>query len=375
MAGTISKRTNNTWMVRIFLGRDANGRTKHFNKTIHGTKKDAQRFLTAKLREKDLGHFIDPAAESLDSYFKVWLQDIAKPRVREATLVSYEWIVNKYIVPQLGSYRLCDLRPDQIQRFYGELSRRGLSARTVRYAHSILSSALGHAELQGMIATNPCTRCSLPKKHKTEMKYLSPQEVKQFLEAAKDSRMYALFLLAVETGMRPGEYLALQWSDVDLGTGFLTVRRTVKTRKGGGYYFATPKTSKGNRPLYISSNLTAALKAQRRRQLEAKIQSGAIYRDNDLIFANELGDPLLIENVRRRYFEPLLSDAGLPKIRLYDLRHTSATLLLASGEHPKVVAERLGHASTNLTLDTYSHVLPSMQLGATNRIQKLIFGT
>lgn len=111
------------------------------------------------------------------------------------------------------------------------------------------------------------------------------------------------------------------------------------------------------------------------RQLEAKLGLGPSYRDSDLIFANEIGRPLLVENVRRRYFDPILKAAGLPLIRLYDLRHTSATLFLASGEHPKVVAERLGHASTNLTLDTYPHVLPNMQQGATNKIQKLIFGT
>ncbi len=161
----------------------------------------------------------------------------------------------------------------------------------------------------------------------------------------------------------------------DFAVGFLTVRRTVKTRKGGGYYFSTPKTGKGNRPLYLSSNSVAALRVHRRRQLEVKIRLGPNYRDNDLIFANDLGDPLLIQNVRRRHFNPLLKAAGLPKIRLYDLRHTSATLLLASGEHPKVVAERLGHSSTNLTLDTYSHVLPGMRKAATAKIEGLMFGS
>ncbi len=375
MAGTISKRSTNTWIVRIFLGRDVNGRTRHFNKTIHGTKKDAQRYLTAKLREKDLGHFVDPASETLAGYMLTWLRDIAKVRVREATFVSYESIASRYVIPNLGSFRLCDLRPDHIQGFYGKLTARGLSARTVRYAHSVLSSALTHAERQGMIGANPCKRCSLPRKQATEMKYLGPEEVKRFLEVAATSDMYPLFLLAIETGMRPGEYLALQWSDLDFATGFLTVRRTVKIRVGGGYYFSTPKTSKGSRPLFVSQNVLQALKLHRRRQLEARIQLGPAYRENDLIFANALGDPLLIGNLRRRHFEPLLKEAGIGKIRLYDLRHTSATLLLASGEHPKVVAERLGHASTNLTLDTYSHVIPSMQMAATERIQKLMFGT
>ena len=375
MAGTITKKSENTWLVRIFLGRDPNGKTKHFNKTIHGSKKDAQKFLTAKLRERDLGRFVDPVSDSLNQYIGEWLEDVARPRLREATFDGYRWLADKYIIPGLGTERLCDLRPDKIQRFYGKLRRSGLSARTVRYTHSILSSALNHAELQGMIFVNPCKRCALPKKQKTEMKYFTPDQVKLFLNAATDSKMYPLFVLAIETGMRPGEYIALQWKDVDLVSGSLTVRRTVKIRKGGGFYYSTPKTAKSNRHLTLSPNLIAALKKHRRDQLEAKMEIRDVYRENDLIFANEIGDPMLLGNIRRRSFDPIVKDAGLPKIRIYDLRHTSATLLLASGEHPKVVAERLGHASTNLTLDTYSHVLPNMQKEATERIEKLMFGT
>lgn len=375
MAGTITKKSENTWQVRIFLGRDANGKTKHFNKTIHGSKKDAQKFLNAKLRERDLGRFVDPASMSMDEFLNDWLEDIARSRVREATFDGYKGIVDYYINPAIGSERLSDLRPDQIQRFYGQLQRKGLSARTVRYVHSVLSSSLNHAEMQGMIFNNPCKRCQLPKQHKTEMKYFAPDQVRQFLEAAKDSKQYALFVLAIETGMRPGEYLALQWKDIDLENQTLSVRRTVKVKKGGGFYYSTPKTAKSNRPLTLTPELIEALKAQRIRQLEAKMQIRDVYRDNDLVFPNEIGDPLLIGNLRKRYFERIVKGAGLPMIRLYDLRHTSATMMLSEGEHPKVVSERLGHASVVLTLDTYSHVLPNMQKQATAKMGKLMFGT
>lgn len=207
------------------------------------------------------------------------------------------------------------------------------------------------------------------------MSYFTPDEVRQFLEAARGSKQFAMFVLAIETGMRPGEYLALQWQDVDFKNLSLSVRRTVKAKKGGGFYFSTPKTAKGNRSIDLSLELLDALKAHRILQLKAKMKLRNVYRDHDLVFANEIGDPLLIGNVRKRYFDQILKKAGLPRIRLYDLRHTSATMLLAGGEHPKVVAERLGHASTNLTLDTYSHVLPGMQKQATAKMAKLMFGT
>jgi len=375
MAGTITKKSENTWMIRVFIGRDATGKTKHFNKTIHGSKKDAQKFLNAKLRERDLGSFVDPASLSMEKFLNEWLENIARSRVREATFDGYKGIVDYYINPAIGSERLCDLRPDQIQQFYGQLQRKGLSARTVRYVHSVLSSALNHAEMQGMIFHNPCKRCQLPKQHKTEMKYFTPDQVRQFLEAAKNSKQYALFVLAIETGMRPGEYLALQWKDIDLENRTLSVRRTVKVKKGGGFYYSTPKTAKSNRPLTLTPELIAALKAQRIEQLQAKMQIRDVYRENDLVFPNEIGDPMLIGNLRKRYFEKIVKDAGLPKIRLYDLRHTSATMLLSEGEHPKVVSERLGHASIVLTLDTYSHVLPNMQKQATAKMGKLMFGT
>ncbi len=294
--------------------------------------------------------------------------------MREATFDGYKGIIECYLLPAIGSDRLCDLRPEHIQRLYGNLQRKGLSARTVRYTHSVLSSALNHAEMQGMIFQNPCKKCQLPKKHQTEMKYFTPDQVRQFLAVAKDSKLYALFALAIETGMRPGEYLALQWKDIDSENMSLAVRRTVKFRKGGGFYFSTPKTAKSNRPLTLSRELIEALKAHKVEQLKAKMQIRDIYKDNGLVFPNEIGNPLLIGNLTKRYFDRIMSQAGLPKIRLYDLRHTSATMLLSEGEHPKVVAERLGHASTNLTLDTYSHVLPNMQKQATTKMAKLMFG-
>ncbi|HEV7645944.1 MAG TPA: site-specific integrase [Pyrinomonadaceae bacterium] len=206
------------------------------------------------------------------------------------------------------------------------------------------------------------------------MKYFTQTEVKSFLEAAKTDRYYAAFLLAIETGMRPEEYLGLQWKDVDFDKGVLSVRRVVITLKGGGFYFAEPKTSKSRRSIPLSDTVSTALKVHKRIQLEEKMKLGLDYQNLDLVFASTIGTPVQHRNFDRRHFAVIRDKANLPAIRLYDLRHTTATLLLSAGLNPKVVSERLGHASIVLTLDTYSHVLPTMQQDATDRLGRVLYG-
>jgi integrase len=175
--------------------------------------------------------------------------------------------------------------------------------------------------------------------------------------------------------MRPEEYLGLEWKDIDFDNKALSVRRALVAKKGGGFIFTEPKTKKSRRSIPISNTLIDALKTHRRYQFEERIKLGANYQNFDLVFASEIGTPLFHGNLLRRHFKPIRDKAELPKIRLYDLRHTTATLLLSAGENPKVVSERLGHAGIVLTLDTYSHVLPTMQKRATDKIEKLMLGT
>ncbi len=313
-----------------------------------------------------------PLSEFLDR----WLEEIAKPRVRQSTYSSYEMMLRLYITPKLGMKRLCDIQAHEIQKTYADMTKSGRSSRTVRYAHNVLSSAFKQAIKWQMLIRNPCDVCELPRHDKTEMKYFTPEEVSKFLQTAQSDKHYLVFLTALETGMRPEEYLAIQWRDIDLETGVLSVRRAlVWNRKGGGFRFEEPKTSKSCRSIPLSPSIVSILKAYRRTQLEQKMKLGSDYANLDLVFATELGTPISSVNLRNRHFKPIMTKAGLSEIRLYDLRHTTATLLLSAGENPKVVSERLGHASIVLTLDTYSHVLPTMQKEATNKIEKLMFGT
>lgn len=372
MAGQITKRGENTWLIRIFLGRESNGKRKYFNKTIHGTKKDAQKFLTAKLREKDLGVFIEPASIYLNDFLNRWLEEVSKQKVREKTFNNYESLLNCHVRKKLGLKRLSDIQAYEIQKLYNDMKKANYSPKTIRHVHNVLSSALKQSVKWKMLMQNPCDVCELPRQEKVEMKYLTPEQTTNFLDAAKDDKYFLVFLMAIETGMRPGEYLGLQWKDVDFENKIIAVRRAVFIRKGGGFIFTEPKTKRSSRSIPLSNSMIMTLKAHRRNQLEVRMKRGANYQNHDLIFASEIGTPIMHRNLHRRHFKPILEKAKLPDIRLYDLRHTTATLLLSAGENPKVVSERLGHSSIVLTMDVYSHVLPSMQKDATSKMERLM---
>jgi len=376
MAGQIIKRGEKIWIVRIFQGRDENGKRRYVNKTIHGTKKSAEKYLTAKLRDKDLGINIEPASESLDKYLEKWLESVVRSRVREATYDDYKYLLDRYVSPTLGAIKLCDIRSIDIQKVYGDmLGEKELSARTVRMTHAVLSSAMKQAVRWHMLQRNPCEFVDLPRMARKEMQALSPEEASRFLEAAREDKLGIVLSFAIATGMRPEEYLALKWSDLDLHAGTATVRRTLIWRKGGGWYFGEPKTSRSRRTIPIPRSLVGELADHRRKQAESRLKKGADYQNNDLVFASGEGTPIILRNLVRRHFQPVLTRAKLSlTFRLYDLRHSCATLLLSAGENPKVVSERLGHASIVLTLDTYSHVLPSMQQAATEKLERILYG-
>ncbi len=203
------------------------------------------------------------------------------------------------------------------------------------------------------------------------MKTLSPEEARRFLEVSQGERLYALYVLAITTGMRLGELLALRWRDVDLERGVLRVTATLqKTRDG--YLFAEPKTERSRRQVVLSPSAIEALREHRLRLLEERLRLGDAWEDHDLVFPNEIGRPLDRTNVSHRSFERILKRAGLPRLRFHDLCHTAATLLLGQGVHPKVVADMLGHSTTSVTLDLYSHSTPAMHRQAALALDSLL---
>lgn len=279
-----------------------------------------------------------------------------------------------HIRPRLGQLKLPSIKTHDVQKVYSAMLERGLSPRTVRYAHAILSMALRKAVEFNYIVRNPCEFTELPKEIKEETKAMSPSQASEFLSHAQNDRLGLVFEFAMISGMRPEEYLALRWSDIDF------VNRTAKVQRAlvwlkGGYKMSEPKTKKSRRNIPLPNDLMLKLKEHKKQQLEHRFKLSESYEKLDLVFATEMGTPIHYRNLTQRHYEKIIKKAGLEGggFVLYSLRHTCATLLLASGENPKVVADRLGHTSVKMTLDTYSHVLPDMQRSASDKLGAMLY--
>jgi integrase len=261
--------------------------------------------------------------------------------------------------PSMSRLKLKDLNPAHVRGFYREKLDSGLSSATVRKMHSVLRKALKQAVLDGLIPRNVCEAVKPPKVERKEINPLDREQVKALLEAASGYRLAALYVLAVHTGMREGELLGLNWEDVDLERGVLRLRHAL-VREGGKIALGDLKTPKSRRGVNLTRAAAEALRSHLERQLEEMERMGSLYQPGGPVFATESGTLINPSNLRNRSFKPLLKRAGLPGICFHDLRHTCATLLLSQGTHPKLVQELLGHATIAMTLDTYSHFLPSM---------------
>ena len=371
MAGQVIKRSDRKYLVRVSLGVDADGKRKYHNKTINGTKKEAEAYKNKILHQVDTGTFYEPSKEYFRDYINNWLETVAKIRVTEKTLRGYEQSTRLYLVPVLGKTSLDRITPDQVQSLYHEMTEKGLASATVKSAHAVLNSAMKQAVKWGKIVRNPAELVDLPRKEQNEMKVLNVDQTKKFLEAAICNRMKSLFTLLIVTGMRPGEALALKWSDIDFEKKRITINRSL-SRVGGKWSLKEPKTSRGRRSVPVPQEVLEDLIELKGMQEEEK-KKKQDYHDYGFVYATSSGEPFSDRNINRQYFKPLLKDAGLPDIRLYDLRHTCATLLFSLGENPKIVSERLGHADVALTLNTYSHVLPDMQESAAKKMEDVLF--
>ena len=368
MAGQLIRRGANSWLLRVYQGRTAGGKREYFNKTVRAPKKVAQQVLTKLLRDRDTGVLLEPSRETLGDYLGQWLEVWAKPRVRARTYGSYRWLVGKYVMPVIGSRRLAQLTPADLQGLYNGMTEAGYSPRTVRLTHSVVRSALAHAVKTHLIVRNPADLTEPPRQQRREMQALGPAEAGRFLEAAKADRWSALWVLLVTTGLRPGEAMGLRWADLDGAK--LRIQR-VRLPSGE---VEEPKTARSRRVVTLPDLAVRALKEHKPRQNAEKLAAGREYEDGGFIFVGTLGRPVEMRSLVRHHFDRIVKAAGLPHLRLYDLRHTHATLLLAAGEHPKVVSERLGHSTVTLTLDTYSHVLPDMQTRAAEKLDAMLAG-
>jgi len=373
--GQCIKRVDKTYLLRVPLGHDETGKRRYKNETFHGLKKDALERLTAMLGEKDSGLCLEPTTATLDEYLDRWL-DLMETRIGPHAHSDYAKLMRLYVRPVLGKQPLAKVGALEIEAIHSDMVTKGLSRRTIEYTHVTLKQALQHAVDRDLLPRNPAGKVKPPKPNAKpkELRAFDQDQAAAFLESAKADRLGAMFLTALTTGMRPGEYFGLKWSDVDFEKSTVTVQRALIPFGPDGWSFALTKTEKSRR-IQLPTNTVQALRDHRRQQAAERLKAGPDWQNHDLVFCTSVGGPLEIRNVTRRHLEPVLKAAGLPKrFTLYSLRHSNATLSLAAGVNVKEVSERLGHANITMTLQNYSHVLPSMQAAAVEVWQRISSG-
>jgi integrase len=362
MRGHIERRGPNTFLVVIEAGRNAaDKRVRHYHQ-VKGSKRAAEKVLTAKLAELDAGTYVAPNSLTVADWLRQWLEGTARMRVTPKTHEAYVGWVNGRIIPLLGHYRLETLTGVAIQAAWAQLlatkrkdgkAGAGISPKSIRNCHGILRAALNTAVKHGILARNPCDLADLPRAEKQEMHALDAAQINRLLDACRGRRIFMPVLLAVTVGMRRGEILALRWSDVDFDAKVLTVARATEQTRAHGVRMKEPKSGrvrKINMPPLLADEL------RRHREEQGRVQG--------LVICHEDGAPISPSAITQEFSKFVRTVEGVPNVRLHDLRHACASLLLSLGIPLPVVSEILGHADTAITARVYSHVLNSSRIEA-----------
>jgi len=379
MKGHIRQRSKGSWEIFYEMAADTvTGRRRQKSQTVKGTKREAQRVLREVLMSLEQGAYVKPNKVTLGDWLRQWLKDYASMNTTDRTQESYSSIVERHLIPSLGKVMLHDLQPQHIQSYYAEKlsngradGKGGLSARSVVYHHRILSKALDYAVKMGMVVRNVAGLVQPPRVKKVTMRTLSPEEVTRFLKEAQETDYYVYFATLLYTGLRRGELLALRWRNLDLVKDTLTVVETAYKLGNGEYITKEPKTAQSRRSVVLTPALGELFREYRIDQELLRIQLGVSLDADDFVFIRPDGSPIN-PNAVTLAFRRIIKKAGLRSLRIHDLRHTHATLMLKAGIHPKVVSERLGHASIGITLDIYSHVLPGIQEEAAEKFDRIL---
>jgi integrase len=386
-SGTIRQRPDGRWEGRYTVGHDP-GSGKQVQKSVYAaTQKEVRQKLAAITTDIDSGVYLEPARMTVGQWLDVWLKDYII-NVKDTTKSAYSDNVRLHIKPALGAVALQKLNAHTIQSFYNSLAvsgrvlqkgqtktaPAGLSAKTIRNIHAILHKALKQAVLLSYIKMNPADACTLPRVERHEMRILQGDEIPAFIRAVEGHKHKALFLTMLFTGMRRGEALGLTWDCVDFDGGTILIKQQMQRErvKGGKLRFVPLKNDK-HRRVTPPATVFHLLREQLRHQSEQRLLAGSLWSDRGLVFTNETGSPLDADAVYQAY-KKMLSANELANIRIHDLRHTAATLMLQTGDGIKEVQTALGHHTAAFTLDVYGHVTDRMKTDSAERMEAYIQG-
>jgi len=370
MRGLIQERGKQSWRIRAYVGRDSSGTKRYVSRTVRGTHRDAERDLSRLLVEVDEGRFVASPAMSLDNLLDRWL-DMKRQAVEPSTVGNYEWVARKYIRPALGDRKVGTLRPIDLDLLYSELGGRGLSVRTVRICHTVLRQSLEQARKWGFIARSPAVDASPPPQRRVEVTPPTVDQVIDLLEAAAeyDPAFGTYLWLKSGTGCRRGEVCAVRWTDIDLERRQLSIRRAI-VQVDGKLREKDTKTHQSRR-VALDEATVAILRTHRLRQREQALALGVGVADDALLFANPEGGPWRPDVCTNR-FGRLRATLGLEHVRLHDLRHFVASVLIDGGIPISTVSARLGHSQTSTTLNLYTHAIPATDQKAADYMGDLL---
>jgi integrase len=372
--GTIAQRKDGRWEGRAYVLLP-DGRRKR--KTVYGkTRADVADSLAEILDQVRRGVVTPTGNITVASYLESWLEDVVRRKVRPRTFENYHGVVHNHLVPEIGRRRLDRLTTTDVRRMINRKADSGLAPATVKKLHVVLGSALQHAVRDDLVARNVARLVEVSVPQSASVKPLTVNEAKQLLRAATGDRLYALWAVAIGIGLRRGESLGLRWDDIDLAAGTIRVEQTLQRSKGKGLVFGPTKTVRSKRTVPLPAPSLQALRIHKARQDAERKTASSLWKEHGLVFTSQLGTPLEPRNVNRSFHAlteraevggywvevPPADSEDEPgrvwvrELRLHDLRHTCATLLLAQGVHPRVVMEILGHSQIGVTMNTYTHV-------------------
>lgn len=360
------------YRVRIATYDPVTGHRRNVTVGTYPRKKEAEIAQREALAKRDRGSLLDPSKTTIGELLDEWLTTKAGT-ISDNSRKDYEIVVRRHLKPAFGNIRAQALKADRVQAQYGRWREDGMGAWTLKGCHLRLSQALDYAVKVGLLYVNVASHCEPPKLDRSKPIVWTKDELRRFFAEADIDRLAPLWRLLAGEGMRRGEALGLRWSDVDLERGTAHLSRTViadKSAGGKARLQDRTKTAAGARTVRLTAETVGILKAHRREQASFRL-AAAEWEDNDLIVTTSRGAPINPGNVRRS-FDAVVKRAGLRPIRVHDLRHSHATLLLLAGVPAKIVSERLGHASVGITLDIYSHVLPDMQDEAASAFSRIM---
>lgn len=345
------------------------GKRNRVYKTVKGSKREANTVMRQMIADMDKGIALRKSPKNVSEWLDEWVE-LYLPNVEETTRIGYKTKIRCYLKPAIGDILVQSLRAPHVQKMVNDMMARGLSPKNIRDTYNNINAAMKKAVSLRMIPYNPCEGVVLPKLKRYKAKVYDVNMIHTLLDTAKGTEMYLPIMLCVLLGLRRGELLALRWENVDFENNILKIRSNM-VRGEKDYIIKAPKSEAGIRDLHTGDEVMAVLHEERRKYLEDMLKQGRRFQNLGFIIRQEDGSPLRPDSMSQKW-RRFLEEKGLPSIRFHDLRHSNATALIQAGVNPRVVQQRLGHSDVNITLNTYTHVLPEMDIDAAEKLDTIM---